>query len=140
MTLGAAEPHVRCLIVEDSSLILQGLIDTLQGMLPLKVVGCAGDEAAACLLLDEMGSDVDLVIADVFLKQGTGLGVLNHANKLKLSCRRVVLTNYATSEMRARCKALHADRVFDKSSELDELIEYCEGLASGLVSALPPGK
>ena len=37
----------------------------------------------------------------------------------------VVLTNYATSDIRRRSMALGADAVFDKSSELDELFAYC---------------
>jgi hypothetical protein len=31
--------------------------------------------------------------------------------------------------VRERCEALGADRVFDKSSELDDLIDYCARLA-----------
>ena len=47
------------------------------------------------------------------------------------SRRRVVLTNYATPDIRETCRALGADRVFDKSSELEELIAYCERVADG---------
>jgi uncharacterized protein YdcH (DUF465 family) len=41
-----------------------------------------------------------------------------------------VLTNYPSPDMRQRCAALGADRLFDKSRELDELITYCEGMPS----------
>lgn len=37
---------------------------------------------------------------------------------------RVVLTNYATREMRTRCLELGAEAVFDKSSEIDELVSW----------------
>lgn len=123
---------LRCFIVEDSGLILRGLVDTLQEMLPLQVVGNAPDEAAAKAWLTQSGADIDLMIVDIFLKQGTGLGVLKHVGDLALGCRKVVLTNYATPDMRTRSIALGADRVFDKSSELEELIEYCAGLAAEL--------
>jgi hypothetical protein len=43
----------------------------------------------------------------------------------------VVLTNYATHDMRQTCRSLGADRVFDKSSEVDELIAYCLRVAQG---------
>lgn len=132
MNSGGQERQVRCLLVEDSGLILQGLIDTLQEMLPLTVIGSAADEAAACQWLDQHGQDLDLMVVDIFLRQGTGLGVLQHANELDLSCRKVVLTNYATREMRARCSALKADQVFDKSSELEELVQYCADIAERL--------
>jgi DNA-binding NarL/FixJ family response regulator len=126
----AAETRpLQCFLVEDSGLILRGLIDTLQEMLPLRVVGCAGDEAGAKEWLERSGRDVDLMIVDIFLKQGTGLEVLKHANGLNLPCHKVVLTNYATPDMRTRSVALGADRVFDKSSELEELIDYCASLS-----------
>jgi DNA-binding NarL/FixJ family response regulator len=37
----------------------------------------------------------------------------------------VVLTNYATADIRQRSLALGADAVFDKSNELDEFFAYC---------------
>jgi DNA-binding NarL/FixJ family response regulator len=46
----------------------------------------------------------------------------------------VVLSNYTTADMRRRCLALGADRVFDKSNEIELLIQYCDELATG---ALP---
>ena len=45
-----------------------------------------------------------------------------------LPCRCVVLTNYATPAIRAKCLALGADNVFDKSTEVDELLTYCTSL------------
>jgi two-component system, OmpR family, response regulator len=39
--------------------------------------------------------------------------------------RVVVLSNYATTDMRKRCMQLGADAVFDKSNEIDALVEYC---------------
>jgi hypothetical protein len=33
--------------------------------------------------------------------------------------------------MRRRCLELGADRVFDKSNEIDALIQYCTSLAAG---------
>ena len=37
----------------------------------------------------------------------------------------VVLSNYATADMRKRCMQLGADAVFDKSNEIDALVDYC---------------
>ena len=39
--------------------------------------------------------------------------------------RVVVRSNYATTDMRKRCSQLGADAVFDKSNEIDALIDYC---------------
>jgi len=94
------------------------------------VVGTAEDEATALRWLGEPGQQVDLVIVDLFLKRGSGLGVLRAAQVLHPYFRLVVLSNFATPDMRRKCLALGADRVFDKSTEIDALVLYCEQLAA----------
>jgi DNA-binding NarL/FixJ family response regulator len=42
----------------------------------------------------------------------------------------VVLSNYATPDIRIRCAQLGADAVFDKSNEIDALVDYCSLLSS----------
>jgi hypothetical protein len=37
----------------------------------------------------------------------------------------VVLSNYVNADIRARCTALGADAVFDKSRELEAFFDYC---------------
>jgi len=80
--------------------------------------------------LSQPANVAQLVIVDIFLKRGSGLGVLKAAQQLGSSGRSmVVLSNYATQDMRAKCLALGAQRVFDKSTEIDALILYCSELA-----------
>jgi DNA-binding NarL/FixJ family response regulator len=120
---------LRTFIVEDSPIILDNLSATLEEMAPVQVVGSAADESSALARLVQLGAAVDLVIIDVFLKAGSGLGVLRGASQSGLRAKRVVLTNYATPDMQEKCRALGADRVFDKSNDLDELLSYCMRLA-----------
>ena len=40
----------------------------------------------------------------------------------------IVYSNYATTAMRQRCLELGADAVFDKSTEIEQLLEYCMNL------------
>ena len=121
-------PLVKTFIVEDSPIILDNLVATLEEMAPVQVVGSAPDESTAMQRLAQL-EGVDLVIIDVFLKSGSGLGVLRGTSQTGLRAKRVVLTNYATPDMREKCKALGANRVFDKSNDLDDLISYCTRLA-----------
>ena len=125
---------LRTYIVEDSLVIRENLIATLEELLPLQVVGTAEDEATAVHWLAEPGHPLDLLIVDIFLKQGTGLGVLRAA-AAQPQCRHVVvLSNFATPDMRSKCLELGADQVFDKSNEIDALIQYCGCLANGNAS------
>ena len=121
---------LRTFIVEDNPVILNNLIDTLEELTDLKVVGAVGNEADAVRELALMADDLDLVIVDIFLNSGSGLGVLKSAQQMALNARRVVLTNYATDDIRRRCSNLGADEVFDKSKELENLIDYCERLTA----------
>ena len=73
----------------------------------------------------------DLVVIDIFLKSGSGLGVLRSLKNVVPQRRLVVLSNYATPDMRRKCLELGADRVFDKSNEIDALIQYCVQFAAG---------
>ncbi len=118
-------------LVEDSPVIRENLIATLEELVPLEVVGTAEDESTAVLWLRQPGLAVNLVIVDIFLKGGSGLGVLRAAQALDHDYKLVVLSNYATADMRRKCLALGADRVFDKSTDIDALIDYCGELAGG---------
>jgi DNA-binding NarL/FixJ family response regulator len=123
-------PALKAFIVEDSPVILENLVATLEELAQVEVVGSVPDEAGAVRWMSrDPDAGADLFIVDVFLRSGTGLGVLQAAQRLGVSAHRVVLTNYATEEMRRRCASLGAERVFDKSHELDDLIAYCAELA-----------
>ena len=129
---------LKTFIVEDSPVIRDNLIGTLEELVPVEIVGVAEDEASALTWLGGAGHAVDLVIIDIFLKGGTGLGVLRHATELQRDAKLVVLSNYATPDMRAKCLELGADKVFDKSNDLDALLQYCGRLGSGpAVSSRP---
>ena len=116
-------------IVEDSPVIRDSLIATLEELTTIKVVGTAEDEASALQWLLQPQHEVDLVIIDIFLKAGSGLGVLRAASAVPNGAKRVVLSNYATADMRRKCLAMGADQVFDKSHDIDALIAYCAALS-----------
>jgi len=128
-------PSLRTYIVEDSAVIRDSLIAALEELLPIEVVGTADDETTASQWLQRSASDHDLVIIDIFLKSGSGLGVLRTALAAPQRHKLVVLSNYTTPEMRLKCLALGADEVFDKSHELEELLRYCGTLAAAAVGA-----
>lgn len=121
---------LKAYLVEDSPVIRENLIATLEELVPLKVVGTAEDESTATQWLLQPDHPVDLVIVDIFLKGGSGLGVLRAVQTLPQRRRMVVLSNYATPDMRRKCLELGAERVFDKSHEIDALISYCARLAA----------
>ena len=122
---------LKAFIVEDSPVIRENLIAALEELAPVQVVGTADDEPSAVTWLGNAGHKCDLMIIDIFLKRGSGLGVLRAASDLHRPMSLVVLSNYATPDMRRKCLDLGASRVFDKSNEIDALILYCGRLADG---------
>ncbi len=116
---------MKTFVVEDSDVILKNLVATLEELTPVKVVGSAPDAASAIAWLMQPHNYFDLVIIDIYLKSGSGITVLKSILDLSIRAKRVVLTNYATPEMRARCSAFGAHRVFDKTTQIDDLLDYC---------------
>ncbi len=116
-------------IVEDNPVIRQSLVGALEEMAPVTVVGHAEGAAGAKAVLTGQPPPCDLAIVDVFLRDGSGWDVLRALREQDSPVARVVLTSYATPDIRAKCLALGADRVFDKSTDIDALVDYCIELA-----------
>ena len=108
----------------------ENLIAALEEMAPVKVVGTAVDQAGALHWLIDSGNRCDIAIIDIFLRQGSGMGVLRALYAAEAPFERVVLTNYATADIRRQCLALGASAVFDKSGEIDALVDHCVARAA----------
>lgn len=112
-------------LAEDNQMILENLVETLEEITEVRVVAHAATQAEATRWLELQDGKWHLAIVDLFLKEGSGLGVLNGCRNREPYQKVVVLTNYATADIRRRACDLGADAVFDKSTELDALYAYC---------------
>lgn len=112
-------------LVEDSPIIRANLVGSLEDLADASVVGFAENEDDALAWLQQHPGDWTLAVVDIFLKGGSGLGVLGGLQVRRPHQKVVALTNYATADMRQRCLSLGADAIFDKSHELDEFFDYC---------------
>lgn len=121
---------IRAYLVEDSAVIAENLIATLEELTSVVVVGHSGLESQARAWLSAGDSDWQLAIIDIFLREGSGLGILAACAPRDDGRKVVVISNYATPEMRRHCLGLGAHAVFDKSTEIDNLVDYCRELAS----------
>lgn len=115
-------------LVEDSPVIRQNLVETIEDLVDAKVTGTAAGESEAITWLSE-NHDWTMAVIDLFLEQGSGLGVLKACASRPSSQYAVILSNYATADIRKRSLELGADAVFDKSSELDAFLAYCSNVA-----------
>jgi len=122
---------LRVFIVEDNPLIRTNLIETLVELAAIEVVSFSNGALESNRWLQANRDAWDLAVVDLFLAEGNGLAVLGAIRERSPLQRVVVLSNYATPNLRARCAALGADAVFDKSTELDSFLDYVRIVESG---------
>lgn len=112
-------------IVEDNVTIRENLIGTLAELASVNTVGTADTENEGIAWLTDCRHAWDLAIVDLFLAQGTGLGIVAACQQRLPTQKVVVLSNYATPDIRQRCAQLGVDAVFDKSNEIENLVAFC---------------
>lgn len=113
---------VRVFVVEDSALIRKRIVDDLLSLKRFDVVGVAESESEAVAAVAELHPDI--VVTDIQLKEGSGLGVVR-----KIRARApvpppqiFVLTNYAFPEYKRQCLVSGADAFLDKTAEYDRFL------------------
>lgn len=124
------DARLKTFIVEDNLTIRENLVGTLEELTRISAIGHAETEDDARIWFAKNTDGWELAIVDLFLRQGSGLGVVQALSSRKPAQKVVVLTNYATPDIRKRCARLGADVVFDKSNEIEGLVDYCLELAA----------
>lgn len=120
---------LRVFIVEDSHLIRQRLTEAISDPGRIEVVGDATTEAGAVRGIREL--QVDVVILDLHLAEGSGFGVLRALRQQPLGRKptTIVLTNYDLAAYRTRAIELGADHFMDKLRDLDTMSVVLDALA-----------
>jgi CheY-like chemotaxis protein len=130
---GAPGKPLRVLLVEDSPLLRGRLENMLSQHAAFKVTGLAAAEAEAVEKLDSVPYDV--IVVDVELRPGSGIGVIRQARQRNKDPKDgshvwiIVLTNYDLPTVRERCMQAGADHFLDKMREIDQLIPILLGIA-----------
>ncbi len=118
------------ILIEDSATIRESLIPALAEVADADVAAVAETAAEGIAALDSLGDRWRLAIVDLFLREGNGFTVLRAARSRGAHQRMIVLTNFATADIRCRAAEAGADAVFDKSTELDLFFELCRSYAA----------
>lgn len=117
--------HLQAYVIEDNPTIRENLVGTLEELTAVRVAGTSATEDEALGWLDAHADAWDLVIVDLFLKQGSGIHLAERIRRSRPSQKIVVFSNYINSSVRKRCAQIGVDAVFDKSTEIDALVDYC---------------
>ncbi len=113
------------ILVDDSPLIRKSLTAALAELADALVIGIAETADEGTAALDAHSDTWRLTVVDLFLRAGNGLQVLRAGRERRSDQHMVVLTNYATPDIRRKSIECGADAVFDKSTELDQFLELC---------------
>ncbi len=117
--------ELRAYVVEDNPTICENLVGTLEELTCVRVVGTSAAEATASEWLAAHGAHWDLLIVDLFLRSGSGMHLVQQLPPRMPRQKVVIFSNYVNPNVRKRCAQLGVDAVFDKSTEIDALVDYC---------------
>jgi two-component system OmpR family response regulator len=120
-----APVHLQAFVIEDNATIRENLIGTLEELTCVRVAGASATEEEAMAWLAQNQDAWDLVIVDLFLKQGSGIHLAQSIQRSRPMQKIIVFSNYINASVRKRCAQLGVDAVFDKSTEIDSLVDYC---------------
>jgi DNA-binding NarL/FixJ family response regulator len=112
-------------VIEDNPTIRENLVGTLEELTSVRVAGTSATEDEAIEWLEAHADTWELVIVDLFLKQGSGIHLAGRITRSRPTQKVVVFSNYINPSVRKRCAQLGVDAVFDKSTEIDSLVDYC---------------
>ncbi len=129
---------IRLYLVEDNPIILENLQETLQDIPGASLVGHSPSETEAVDWLTQHHEAWDWVIVDLFLKAGTGLGVLAKVARAQPLKNLLVLSNYAGKDIRHQCLRLGARAVFDKTQDIESFVGFIREQAAGGSAHIQP--
>lgn len=112
-------------VVEDNPTIRENLVGTLEELTCVKVIGTSGTEDEALAWVNSHPDAWDLLIIDLFLQRGSGMHLVQKLPARRTGQKVVIFSNYVNPSVRKRCAQLGVDAVFDKSTEIDSLVDYC---------------
>ena len=113
------------ILIEDSAEIRSGLISALTETADVEVIATAETAVDGIAALKTHADNWQLAIVDMLLRAGNGLQVLRAWRERRSDQYMIVLSNYATPDIRRKSSDCGADAVFDKSSELDQFLDFC---------------
>ncbi|MDO6460481.1 response regulator [Granulosicoccaceae sp. 1_MG-2023] len=125
-------------LIEDSAILRELLCEMLHEIDDVSVCFTVDCEEEALTRLQ--AEQVDLAIVDLELREGNGLGVIRRMKAEPETFgtpKTVVFSNYAVSPMSRRCAQMGVDRIYDKSFQLHEMLDYVRATLSGLQPAKP---
>jgi DNA-binding NarL/FixJ family response regulator len=118
---------MKLVIVDDSKIVRERLIDLLAEVDGVEIVGQAEDAPQAWQIIGARRPDAATI--DIRMQEGNGLDLLADVKEKFPSMIAIVLTNYASAENRKKSLDRGADYFFDKSHDVSKLVSVIKVLS-----------
>ncbi len=113
------EEGMNVFVVDDAAEVRKRLVALVRGIPGVAVVGEADSMRAA---LDQFAKiDMDVMLLDLQLGDGSGLDVLARVKAQRPDVRVIVISNFCTEQYRRASLTAGAERFLDKSNEIGQL-------------------
>ncbi len=120
---------MKVLIVDDSELIRQRLIDLIREFEVIHDVALAGNAEEAYDSCSEIYPDV--IILDIHLPGENGIKILEKIRKKNSDVKIIILTNFPYPQYRKKCLELGADFFLDKTGEFESVRDILQEIYEG---------
>lgn len=122
---------MRVFLVEDLPAVRTLVIENLEEIRGVELAGYAETEDDALSWLD--GNECEVLILDLELKQGNGMGVLKQLAVAgdRPGLIKIIYSNHVGPNMRRLAAKFGAEYFFDKSLDTPQLRLLLEGLSAG---------
>lgn len=126
-----SQAPLRVFVVEDLVPVRDMIVEGVDEIIGAQVAGLADTEAEAMSWLRE--NDCDVLILDLELREGNGLGVLKAlaAEQLQPKLVKIVYSNHVTPSTRRLATQFGAAYFFDKTLHSSQLFKLLQELSVG---------
>lgn len=125
---------LRVLLVEDSRVLTERISEAIGQISDVELIATVDNEPAAVAAAKR--DQVDVMILDLHLKQGTGFGVMRALANIPARPCFVILTNYDLPEYKSAAMALGARYFLDKARDYDRLPDVLKEISDTRRSTL----
>ncbi|MBI3750571.1 MAG: response regulator transcription factor [Chloroflexi bacterium] len=129
------EAHIRVVVVDDHTLIRQGIVGLLASQSGIEVVGEAGTARDAVQLAGQVKPDVMLM--DISMPGGTGLEATREIRAAVPSVRVVILTMHDREDYLHEALRVGASGYVLKGADVQELLQAVRAASRGEVYLYP---
>jgi DNA-binding NarL/FixJ family response regulator len=123
ISINLAGPDMKVFVVEDSAAVRERLVEMIQDVEDVEVVGEAGSYVNAVAGITSSLPDVAILDIKLADDKGSGIDVLNEVRKTMPAIRAIVMSNYITPQHMKASADAGAEYFLDKSVEFDRIPE-----------------